>query len=379
SEELRLEPRELADPGLAVVLRVDVLQAVDVVHADVGDARIGERDALALDEIGPVRIAHQVPVGLRILVRGHQLRVDVEPAHAREDLREMRLLAHDRPAPLDARVERRRLRERLADAAPRERAAALAAALVHVRLHTAGRGLRADLFHQLIARPEDLAHLDLGIDLVEELDGLLGFVRLRAAVPDDLAFLLRRGNDLALPLRHHGLELRRIRRGHRRASLRVHDLRRRTRQEDGHEDDEFHPIAPFLAHTRRAPGDTSRRARLSTGSRASGEPVARTLTPPTSTTYSTRAPTYTDARTIPTQAPSRSAAVASAPSGRNATTTSCPSSQPSSDPSAAASGSVKPFASTTATAPPSRPTEMRAGRWLARPRKSMTNCVRGRS
>src|SRR5580765_4822164 len=121
AEELGLEPGELADERFAVLLGVHVLQAVDMVDADVGDARIGERHTLALDQVDPVRVTHEVPVALGVLVRGDQLRVDVQTADAREHAGEMRLLVYDGPAPLHVRVERRRRDEVFREPAPRQR------------------------------------------------------------------------------------------------------------------------------------------------------------------------------------------------------------------------------------------------------------------
>src|SRR5438445_1321145 len=188
AEELGLEPGELANEPLAVLLRVHFLQAVDVVDADVRDARIRERHALALDQIDPVRVAHEVPVALRVLFGRDELGVDVQAADAREDARQVRLLVHDGPAPLHAGIERRRRDELLAQAPPGDRPPALPAALVDVGLHAAGGGFGADLLDHLVARAEDLTHLDVGIDLVEGRDGALGLGRLGAAVPDDFAF-----------------------------------------------------------------------------------------------------------------------------------------------------------------------------------------------
>src|SRR6266478_3520204 len=206
AKELRLEPGELANEPLAVLLGVDSLQTVDVVDADVRDPRIRERHALALDQIDPVGIAHEVPVALGVLLGRHELGVDVQAADAREDAGEVRLLVHDGPAPLHAGIERRRRDELVAQAAPGDRPAALATALVDVGLHAARGGLGADLLDHLVARAEHLAHLDVRVDLVEDLDRPLGLGRLGAAVPDDLALFLRGRNDLRLPLRHGRME-----------------------------------------------------------------------------------------------------------------------------------------------------------------------------
>src|SRR5437879_4479342 len=138
AEQLGLEPGELADKALAVVLRVHFLQAVHVVDPYVRDAGIGERHALALDQVDPVGVAHEVPVALRKLLGGHQLGVHVQAADAREDSREVRLLVHDGPAPRHARVERRRRHELFAEPPPREGPTAVPAALVDVRLQAAG-------------------------------------------------------------------------------------------------------------------------------------------------------------------------------------------------------------------------------------------------
>src|SRR5207249_1121291 len=128
SEQLGLEPGELANEAFAVLLRVHVLQPIDVVGADVGDARIGERHALALDEVDPVGVAHEIPVALGVFFRRDQLGVDVQAADAREDAGQVRLLVHDGPAPLHARVERRGGNELLAQATPGEGPTALPAA-----------------------------------------------------------------------------------------------------------------------------------------------------------------------------------------------------------------------------------------------------------
>src|SRR4030095_5825610 len=88
----------------------------------------------------------------------------------------------------------------------------------------------------------------------------------------------------------------------------------------------FAPAVPSLrGQTRTARGDTCRRVRASWGSRGSSGPTGRTLNFPKSTTYSICPLHYTDDRTTPTHAPSRSAARASTASGRNASMISCPS------------------------------------------------------
>ena len=197
SEQLGLEPGELADEALAVVLRVHFLEAIDVVDADVGDPRIGEGHALALDEIGPVGVPHEVPVALRDLLCRDELRVDVQAADAREDAGEVRFLVHDGPAPLHAGVEPRGRNELLAQASPGHGPPALPAALVDVSLDAAGRGFGAYLLHELVARAQHLAHLDVGIGLVEDLDGPFGLRRLGAAVPDHLALFFAAGTILA--------------------------------------------------------------------------------------------------------------------------------------------------------------------------------------
>ena len=306
AEELGLETGELANESLAVLLCVHFLQTVDVVDADVRDARIGERHALALDQIDPVGIAHEVPVALRVFLRRHELGVDVQAADAREDAGQMRLLVHDGPAPFHAGIEGRRRDELFAEAPPGDRPAALPAALVDVGLHAAGGGLGADLLDHLIARAQDLTHLDVGIGVVEGLDRPLGLGRLGAAVPDDLALFLRGRDDLRLPLRHGGLVLRRGRRGiSRRRGRRLALGSQRGRHEAAGDDDRqehprdphdppvdrhraFPPFAPAaLGHTRTARGDTQSFARASCGRRASSGPVALTVNFPISTTYST--------------------------------------------------------------------------------------------
>src|SRR5262249_17472041 len=170
----------------------------------------------------------------------------------------------------------------------------------------------------LVAGTQDLAHLDVGIGLVEELDRPLGVGRLGAAVPDDLSLLPGGGKDLALPLGQGSLELlrrgggigRRRRRGGS-APLRQRHLGRQ--RDDAHERQHtqdspcFHHVhrglPPFetasltaiasalRGQTRTARGDTDSRARVSWASRGSSGPLARTVSPPRPTTYSTWPPT----------------------------------------------------------------------------------------